>query len=77
VQEKAVAVARVVAAKAAVVAGADKVTGEDGRAVLQEIHREVEGPMGRVGANNSAKTHRGGGNTAVSVFFTIHATRVA
>ena len=76
-QEKAVVVARVAAAKAAVVAGADKVTVADGQAAPQEIHREVEGAMRRVGANNSAKTNRGGGNVAVSAFFTLHATCVA
>jgi hypothetical protein len=66
VQEKAVAVARVVAAKAAVAVDVAKVMLEDGQA-RREAHLEAEDPTHLVGANNSAK-NRGGGNVAVSAF---------
>jgi len=58
VQEKAVAVARVVVVvKAAVVADVAKVMLEDGQA-RREAHLEAEDPTHLVGANNSAKKSR-------------------
>jgi len=57
VQEKAVAVARVVVAIAAVAVDVAKVTVEDGRA-RREVLLEAEGPTHQVGANNSTKIYR-------------------